>query len=174
MIKKSALLMGFVLAMGCFEAGARDFVEYGRSTKGRSSRNNDQRNNAGFQQDAGPGTGEDQDIVDLSLKRKGADYVEGGGMIVTDIFKDDNSGLRHQKWQVRLTNGMLMEAHYNLDMCERVDLRIGDTVSMGGEFIWTKGGGLLHWLHFDPRERRQDGYVEVNGKVYCGDGQRHR
>jgi hypothetical protein len=67
-----------------------------------------------------------------------------------------------------------MEAVYNLDMCERVPLKVGDIISMGGQFIWTNQGALLHWLHFDPRQNRRDGYVELNGKVYCGDGARHQ
>ena len=111
----------------------------------------------------------DADIVRLVNAQKRADFVEGGGMVVVKLLPDDNSGLTHQKWMVRLSNGKLMQAVYNTDMCPRVQLQVGDVVAMGGQFIWTNQGGLLHWLHHDPRGNRPDGYVMVNGKYYCKD-----
>ncbi|WP_347357206.1 DUF3465 domain-containing protein [Bdellovibrio sp.] len=109
----------------------------------------------------------DREIVDAVNNRRREDFVEGADMVVTKILPDDNSGLEHQKWTVRLSNGETMQAVYNLDMCPRVPLKVGDRVAMGGQFIWTQKGGLLHWLHHDPRGRRPDGYVYVNGTFYC-------
>lgn len=94
-------------------------------------------------------------------------FLEGGNMEVVKVLPDDNNGLKHQSWIVRLSNGRELRAVYNVDMCERVPVRVGDRVAMGGEFIWTKYGGLLHWLHHDPRGQRPDGYVYLNGKFYC-------
>jgi len=116
----------------------------------------------------------DANIVSAIANKRRVDFVEGSGMVVVKLLPDDLNGLEHQKWVVRLSNGALMQAVYNLDMCEHVPLKVGDVVSMGGQFIWTNQGALLHWLHFDPRQNRPDGYVELNGKVYCGDGQRHK
>ena len=67
-----------------------------------------------------------------------------------------------------------MQAVYNSDMenCDRVPLKVGDMVSMGGQFIYTNEGPMLHWLHYDPRGNRPDGFVEVNGRFYCKDGPR--
>lgn len=115
------------------------------------------------------GNSSDAQIVQAVNNQKGANFVEGSGMVVTQLLPDDNSGLRHQKWMVRLSNGKLLQAVYNSDMCPRVPLQVGDVVAMGGQFIWTNQGGLIHWLHHDPRGNRPDGYVMVNGKYYCKD-----
>ncbi len=109
----------------------------------------------------------DAKIVDAVENQRRVDFVEGSGMVVVKVLPDDNSGLKHQKWMVRLSSGKLMQAVYNSDMCPRVPVREGDVISMGGMFIWTRQGGLLHWLHHDPRGNRPDGYVEVNGTYYC-------
>lgn len=109
----------------------------------------------------------DSDIIRAVNDQRRVDFVEGGSMVVTKILPDDNSGLKHQKWVVRLSNGKQMQAVYNLDMCPRVQIKVGDKIAMGGQFIWTGGGGLLHWLHHDPRGNRPDGYVYANGRYYC-------
>ncbi|MGZ3769817.1 MAG: DUF3465 domain-containing protein [Bdellovibrio sp.] len=110
---------------------------------------------------------DDSDIVRAVNDQRRIRYVEGGGMLVVKILPDDNSGLKHQKWIVRLSNGINVEAVYNSDMCPRIPVRIGDVVAMGGEFIWTKSGALIHWLHGDPKKKRQDGFVYLNGNYYC-------
>lgn len=111
----------------------------------------------------------DSDIVRAVNDQRRVDYVEGGSMVVSKILPDDRSGLQHQKWVVRLSNGKQMQAVYNLDMCPRVQLKEGDKIAMGGQFVWTNKGALLHWLHHDPRGNRPDGFVYVNGKFYCKD-----
>ncbi|WP_155723962.1 DUF3465 domain-containing protein [Bdellovibrio bacteriovorus] len=111
----------------------------------------------------------DADIVRAVNDQRRVDFVEGGSMVVVKVLPDDNQGLAHQKWTVRLSNGKNMQAVYNSDMCPRVPVKVGDVIAMGGQFIWTNKGGLLHWLHHDPRGKRPDGYVYVNGKFYCKD-----
>lgn len=110
---------------------------------------------------------DDSDLVRAVNDQRRVDFVEGGNVVVTKLLPDDNNGLKHQKWMVRLSNGKTMQAVYNSDMCPRVPLRTGDVIAIGGQFIWTKGGALIHWLHHDPRGQRPDGYVYVNGKYYC-------
>lgn len=109
----------------------------------------------------------DSELVDAVRARRFQNFVEGGSLTVVKLMADDNTGLEHQKWVVRLSNGETMQAVYNLDMCPRVPLKVGDVIAMGGQFIWTNQGGLLHWLHHDPRGNRPDGYVYVNGNYYC-------
>ena len=112
--------------------------------------------------------GDDSEIVRLITQRKGANFVQGTGMQVIRLLPDDTQGRAHQKWLVRLSNGAQMQAVYNLDLCQRVPLQINDLVGMGGELIITKGGALLHWLHYDPKKNRPDGFVSLNSNVYCG------
>lgn len=110
---------------------------------------------------------DDLEFVRAVNDRRNLNYIEGSNVTVIKVLPDDNSGLTHQKWMVQLSSGETMMAVYNTDMCERVPLKVGDTLAMGGQFIWTRDGGLLHWLHHDPRGSRPDGFVELNDKFYC-------
>lgn len=99
--------------------------------------------------------------------KRAVHFVEGRDMKVITVLPDDTHGAQHQKFLVELKDGYTLLLVYNLDMCERVPVQVGDRVGAGGMFIWTDRGGLLHWLHHDPRKNRPDGYVELNGKQYC-------
>jgi hypothetical protein len=112
---------------------------------------------------------DDSQILQAYEAKRRVNFVEGAGMEVVKLLPDDNSGLKHQKWVVRLSNGKQMQAVYNTDMCPYVPLQVGDVVAMGGMFLWTGNSGMIHWLHHDPRGNRPDGYVMVNGKYYCKD-----
>ena len=111
----------------------------------------------------------DTQIIQAVRNRRKVHFVEGGSMVVTRLLPDDNSGLRHQKWMVQLSSGESLQAVYNSDMCPHVPLEEGDVISMGGMFLWTNEGAMIHWLHHDPKGQRPDGYVKVNGKFYCKD-----
>ena len=93
-------------------------------------------------------------------------YVEAGNLTVTKLLPDDTSGLPHQKWEARLSNGNTITLVYNSDMGDRVPVKVGDKFSAGGQYIQTGHTGILHWLHDDPRHNRPDGYVYLNGVVY--------
>ncbi|ASD64430.1 DUF3465 domain-containing protein [Bdellovibrio bacteriovorus] len=155
------------------EAKRRNNREESWDSEGRQKQNKQQKQNrqsedSSYEPSASlDETASDSDLVRAVNDRRREDFVEGGSLTVVKVLPDDNSGLEHQKWVVRLSNGELMQAVYNLDMCPRVPLKVGDVIAMGGQFIWTNKGGLLHWLHHDPRGRRPDGYVYVNGQYYC-------
>jgi hypothetical protein len=93
-------------------------------------------------------------------------YVEAGNLVTTKILNDDTSGLSHQKWQARLSNGSIVTIVYNSDMGARVPIQVGENFSVGGQFIWTGSYGLIHWVHEDPQGRRPDGYIYLNGVIY--------
>jgi hypothetical protein len=116
-----------------------------------------------WQGDSQDGQGQ---IDQAQRSHKSLNFVEVKNVTVTKLLPDDNSGLRHQKWIVALANGSSIMGVYNIDMGERIPLKVGDVINMGGQYIWENGGGLLHWLHADPQGRRPDGYVEVNGVRY--------
>jgi hypothetical protein len=95
-------------------------------------------------------------------------YIEINDVIVDRLLRDDLEGDRHQKWIVKLANGQTAMAVYNIDLADRVPLRVGDHIKLGGELLFNQRDGrpLLHWLHADPRGQRRAGFVEVNGKRY--------
>ncbi len=97
---------------------------------------------------------------------KGLDFVEIKGAEVVRLLPDDNEGRRHQKWIFEIAGGHRITAIYNTSFSEAVPLEIGDIVNVGGQYIFDKNGGVIHWLHVDPKKNRPDGYVELNGKRY--------
>lgn len=110
----------------------------------------------------------DIQIVEVVSSRQNQFYVEGADLVVTDILPDDVSGLPHQKWEARLSDGSIVMIVYNSNMGERIPVEIGKTFSVGGQFIWTPQGGLVHWVHADPKHKRPDGYVMIDGVIYGG------
>ncbi|MCC2678779.1 MAG: hypothetical protein K0R29_1355 [Pseudobdellovibrio sp.] len=114
-----------------------------------------------------PGKKEDDSALIAAVQSKrNVHYVEGGNLVVTKILPDDNHGLPHQSWEAQLSDGSIITVVYNSNMGERVPVEEGMTFSVGGQFIWTKDGGLIHWLHHDPKKKRPDGWVFLEDIVY--------
>lgn len=109
---------------------------------------------------------DDLALVAAVNSRHNQNYIEAGNLVVTRILPDDTHGLPHQKWEARLSNGKTITVVYNSDMGDKVPVEIGKSFGVGGQFIWTGNGGLVHWVHDDPKKRRPDGYVYVDGVVY--------
>ena len=111
--------------------------------------------------------GGDVDLVRAVKDQRNVDFVQGSNVTVSRILPDDTQGLEHERWYIQLSDGSVVFAVYNIDMnVERVPLVQGEKQDIGGQFIWTNNGGLLHWLHADPKNNRPDGFVIVNGHRY--------
>jgi hypothetical protein len=170
--KSVMLLSVFIVSaqLSTFSAEARRHNH--RHDDRRQSDNRGNRDDRGTSVESSQSQGDlssDAALVSAVNGRRRLNFVQGGNMTVIKVLPDDNQGLKHQKWIVRLSNGSQLMGVYNSDMCERVPLKAGDVIAMGGQFIWTNEGGLLHWLHHDPRNHRPDGFVQLNGKFYCKD-----
>lgn len=107
-----------------------------------------------------------QALADAQASGQGVNFIEVTDVTVVRTLPDDTQGLQHQKWVVALDNGSQVLVVYNIDICDRVPVQIGQKQSIGGQYIWDRGGGLLHWVHADPRQKRPDGYVDVDGVRY--------
>lgn len=105
-------------------------------------------------------------LIDAQNSGRGLNFVEVQSTVVSELLPDDVTGRPHQKWVVTLANNRKLMAVYNSDMGDRIPLKVGEVVSMAGQYIWDRSGGLIHWLHKDPRGRRPDGWVEVGGVKY--------
>jgi len=110
--------------------------------------------------------GGQQAIAQAQRSGRGLNFVEVTDVEVVRVLPDDTQGLQHQKWMVALADGSQILVVYNMDICDRVPVQVGQRQSIGGQYIWDRGGGLLHWVHADPRHKRPDGYVEANGVRY--------
>lgn len=86
----------------------------------------------------------DADLVRAVQDRRYVSFVTASQVTVTKVMEDDTLGKPHQRWYVRLSSGDEVFCVYNLDMGKRVPLKVGDVISMGGEFKWTSRSALLH------------------------------
>ena len=99
-------------------------------------------------------------------QRKSNVEVEGKGEVVK-ILADDNSGLKHQKFLVKISPEQTLLFAHNLDLAARIEpLAVGDTIEFKGEYVYNPKGGIVHWTHKDPQGHHAAGWLKHNGKVY--------
>ena len=92
--------------------------------------------------------------------------VEGEGKVIR-VLPDDLNGLRHQRFIVELASGQTLLLTHNIDIAPRLDgIKIGDSVSFNGEYVWNEKGGVVHWTHHDPQGRHVTGWIKYNGKIF--------
>ena len=79
----------------------------------------------------------------------------------------DYEGIRHQKFLVELGTGQTLLIAHNIDLSSPVRrLRIGETILIYGEYIWSAEGGLLHRTHDDPDNVLPHGWIRYRGRKY--------
>jgi len=92
--------------------------------------------------------------------------VSGQGVVVK-LLPDDNSGSRHQKFIVKLSDGQTLLVAHNIDLAARVTgLNEGDLIEFNGQYEWNERGGVLHWTHRDPNGSHPSGWLQHNGQNY--------
>ncbi|MBA3856446.1 MAG: hypothetical protein C0507_05995 [Cyanobacteria bacterium PR.3.49] len=85
---------------------------------------------------------------------------------VKKMLKYDDRGLPHEKFLLLLSNGTTILVAHNTKMAPYVPIQPGDTVTVHGEYIWNKKGGLIHWTHHSDSPNHAGGYIDFNGKRY--------
>ena len=92
--------------------------------------------------------------------------VEGEGKVIS-VLADDLDGSRHQRFIVQHASGQTLLITHNIDIAPRITgLKVGDSVSFNGEYVWNEKGGVIHWTHHDPQGRHVAGWVIHDGKTY--------
>ena len=92
-------------------------------------------------------------------------WIEAGGK-VQRVLADDSEGSRHQRFIVQLPNDHTILIAHNIDLAQRVPVKPGDPVSFFGEFEWNDRGGVIHWTHHDPGNRREGGWIRHKSTTY--------
>jgi uncharacterized protein YdeI (BOF family) len=92
-------------------------------------------------------------------------WVEVQGRIAR-LVADDDEGSRHQRFIVELDSGHTVMVAHNIDLAKRVPLKKNANIRLSGRYEWNDRGGVIHWTHHDPENRRRGGWIEFNGTVY--------
>ena len=107
----------------------------------------------------------DAAIRDAFAQRRSDLVVELRGT-VDRILRDDLDGSRHQRFILRLGSGHTLLVAHNIDLAPRVPLERGADLRLRGEYEWNERGGVLHWTHHDPDQRRPGGWIRLDGRTY--------
>lgn len=112
------------------------------------------------------GYSENSEIASAFASRQSNLQVLGEGEIIK-LLPDDNKGSRHQKFIVRVPEGITILIAHNIDLAPRVPSpREGDMLEFYGEYEWTEKGGVVHWTHHDPAGRHPDGWLRYREQTY--------
>lgn len=86
---------------------------------------------------------------------------------VSRLLPDDLAGNRHQKFIIKRPSGLTILVAHNIDLAPKItNLKMGDRVTIFGEYEWSDKGGILHWTHHDPAKQHPDGWIEHKGSRY--------
>lgn len=103
----------------------------------------------------------------LAFDEQRSDFWIEGTAVVTRLLADDDDGSRHQRLVVRLATGQTLLIAHNIDVAPRLgNVSVGDRLAFRGEYVWNAQGGLIHWTHADPDNRRPGGWLEWRGRRY--------
>ena len=92
--------------------------------------------------------------------------VDGKGEVIR-ILSDDNNGIKHQRFILKLLSGQTLLIAHNIDIAPRIeDLEVSDIVEFYGIYEWNSKGGILHWTHRDPNGNHETGWLKHGGLLY--------
>lgn len=105
--------------------------------------------------------------VEKAYQNKRSDVQVKGTGTVSKLLNDDNKGIRHQKFILRLGSGQTILIAHNIDLAPRINsIEQGDQVDFYGEYEWNERGGVVHWTHHDPKNQHISGWLKHQGKTY--------
>ena len=105
-------------------------------------------------------------VSDAYANRRSDIQVSGSGVVVK-VLPDDRSGSRHQRFIIKLPSGQTLLVAHNIDLAPRVSgISTGDSVAFYGEYEWNAKGGVIHWIHRDPKGLHVAGWLKHGGRLY--------
>ncbi len=104
-------------------------------------------------------------IVELYAQQESGVMVEFEAR-VERILSDDKVPPRHQRFILTLNNGHSVLIAHNLELSERVPIKLNDRVKVHGMYQFNAQGGIVHWTHRDQGVGTRHGWIELGGKRY--------
>lgn len=105
------------------------------------------------------------DLAGLYARQQSDVMVEFEARVYRTL-SDDTNGSRHQRFILEMDNGQTVLVAHNIDLAERVPLRVSDRLKVRGEYEYNPQGGVVHWTHRDPGGGSKHGWVELAGIRY--------
>ena len=65
-----------------------------------------------------------------------------------------------------INDGLSLLIAHNIDLAPSIPLKIGDQISVYGQYEWNQKGGLIHWTHHDPDNQHPGGWIIQNNVKY--------
>jgi preprotein translocase subunit SecG len=113
-----------------------------------------------------PSHGNNPELLRAFEQRKSNIWLVGSGE-VSKILPDDNKGSRHQRFIVKVNLTQTILIAHNIDLAQRVaNLQPGDKIQFYGEYEWNDKGGVIHWTHHDPSDKKTGGWIKHNEIIY--------
>lgn len=111
-------------------------------------------------------TDSDELLAELFASGVSDVQVQGEGIVIV-LLADDNQGSRHQRFIIQLNSGQTLLIAHNIDLAPRINsLSLGDRIEFFGEYEWNDKGGVIHWTHYDPAGKHEDGWIMHEEIVY--------
>ena len=104
-------------------------------------------------------------VVQAFRDKKSNIFVEGSG-VVKKLLPEDDNGLRHQKFLVKISDEQTLLFAHNIDLTSAIPLAVGDTIQFRGEYVYNPKGGIVHWTHRDPQGKKEGGWIKHKGTTY--------
>ena len=105
--------------------------------------------------------------ISHAYKSKKSDVQVKGYGTVLKILADDLKGSRHQRFILLISHQHTVLVAHNIDLAPKIhNLKQGDIVEFNGEYEWNEKGGVVHWTHYDPSNRHEDGWLKHNSAIY--------
>ncbi|CAN5707813.1 hypothetical protein BH10CYA1_BH10CYA1_06070 [soil metagenome] len=115
---------------------------------------------------ADPGESDGGDAIVIRAQKKHRKKVEVTLTArVKELLPPDTDGSPHQRFLLELSNGTTVLVAHNTDLAPEVPIHAGDLVTLHGEYIWNKLGGVLHYTHHSTT-RHESGWIQLNGQTY--------
>ncbi len=87
------------------------------------------------------------------------------GPVLALLADGNGSAGPHQRFDLDLGSGVVVEVDHNLTLASRVPLHVGDTVTVHGQFEPDPGHPIIHDTHH-AIGAHEAGWIDFNGQRY--------